>query len=121
MFWGGMIMLIGLGVGAMISPPLIAQRNGVFDENLCTRLTGRDKKTGERAVELFSDGTVNGVIVYDKTGKHVIDLYSGKTQTRVDILDKTGELIVALVSSEAGNHVTVCDKTGSPKRQSPVQ
>ena len=31
MAFGAVIMLIGVWGGAIISPPLIAQRNGVFD------------------------------------------------------------------------------------------
>ena len=34
---GAIIMLIGLTVGAIVSPPLIAQRNGVFDEIECSK------------------------------------------------------------------------------------
>ena len=35
---GALIMLIGIGVGAIVSPPLIAQRNAVFDEIVCNQL-----------------------------------------------------------------------------------
>ena len=29
---GALIMLVGIGVGSIVSPPLIAQRDGVFGE-----------------------------------------------------------------------------------------
>ena len=32
---GAVIMLIGLAVGAIVSPPLVAQRNEVFDYITC--------------------------------------------------------------------------------------
>ena len=36
---GALIMLIGMGIGAMVSPPLIAQRGDVLGEIQCTGLT----------------------------------------------------------------------------------
>ena len=39
MFLGAVIMLIGLMVGAIVSPPLIAQKDDVFGDIQCTKLT----------------------------------------------------------------------------------
>ena len=64
---GTVTMLIGLGVGAIVSPPLIAQRNGVFDEIECSKLTVVDK-TGKPAVLLATSGTGSSVTVFDKSG-----------------------------------------------------
>ena len=44
MMLGAVIMLIGLAVGAIVSPPLGAQRNGVFDEITCRSLNVVDEK-----------------------------------------------------------------------------
>ena len=40
---GAIVMLIGLGIGAIVSPPLTAQNNGVFDRVICSELfIGKD-------------------------------------------------------------------------------
>ena len=51
MILGAVIMLVGLGVGAIVSPPLIAQRNGVFGEIKCTKLEVVNKY-GKPAIRL---------------------------------------------------------------------
>ena len=53
---GAGIMLIGLVVGAIVSPPLIAQRNGVFDKIQCCELRVVDEN-GNKAIFL---GIENG-------------------------------------------------------------
>ena len=54
MVLGAVIMLVGLAVGAIVSPPLIAQRAGVFGEIQCTSLTVVDND-GKVAVVLEAD------------------------------------------------------------------
>ena len=91
---GAVIMLIGLAVGAIVSPPLIAQRNGVFDEIQCTKLTVVDNM-GEKAVVLRSD---------KKTGNRVI------------VLDNMGNRAVLLGSyKDWGNGVSISNKQGGPR------
>ena len=51
---GAVIMLIGLAVGAIVSPPLIAQRNDVFGDIQCTGLTVVDKN-GNKAIALKTE------------------------------------------------------------------
>ena len=36
---GAVIMLFGITVGSIVSPPLVAQRDGSFDEFRCSTLT----------------------------------------------------------------------------------
>ena len=67
MVLGAVIVLIGLAVGAIVSPPLIAQHNGVFDEIQCTRLTVVDKQ-GNMAVALDTDDANGSVYVFGKDG-----------------------------------------------------
>ena len=64
---GAVIMLIGLAVGAIVSPPLIAQRNGVFDKIQCTGLTVVDED-GKMGVELYR----NSVLIKHANGKPAI-------------------------------------------------
>lgn len=45
---GAGIMLVGLVIGAIVSPPLIAQRNGVFDKIVCREIEVVDKDSETR-------------------------------------------------------------------------
>ena len=60
---GALIMLIGIGVGAIVSPPLIAQRDGVFDEIQCRRLKTVDENGNEAGV------LARGLIINSPSGK----------------------------------------------------
>ena len=82
---GAVIMLIGIGVGAIVSPSLTAQRNGVFGEIECTELTVVDTAGNPVVVlgaseQLMSSGTTpvrvkrNGVLVLDPSGKDAVFL-----------------------------------------------
>ena len=62
---GAVIMLIGLAVGAIVSPPLVAQRNGVFDKITCRGLQVVDEN-GKQAIVLTSAESRNAVTVLDK-------------------------------------------------------
>ena len=74
MFLGAVIMLIGLAVGAIVSPPLIAQRDGVFEKIVCHELEVVNK-SGTRAVSLRSgDDGKNDVLLYDGFGRKAITL-----------------------------------------------
>ena len=64
---GAIIMLVGIGVGAIVSPPLIAQRDGVFGEIQCTRLTVVDNK-GKNVVVLGSTPLPNSVLAKTAAG-----------------------------------------------------
>ena len=65
---GAVIMLVGIGMVSIVSPPLIAQRDGVFGEIECTKLRVVDK-AGKTAVRLSADENGNHVTVVDKMGK----------------------------------------------------
>ena len=80
---GAVIMLIGIGVGTIVSPSLVAQRNSVFGEIECTGLTVVDTAGNPAVVlgageQLMSSGTPsirvkrNGVLVLDPSGKDAV-------------------------------------------------
>ena len=48
-------MLMGLAVGVIISPPLIAQRSGGIDEIVCSKLTIVDKygRTYAKSIDIM--------------------------------------------------------------------
>ena len=108
MMLGAVIMLIGLVVGAIVSPPLGAQRNGVFDEITCRTLRVVDEN-GKQAIVLGSIEGLNVETVLDKQGEKAISLVSladggGERLNSVTVYktqhNKEG---VTLTSSESGN------------------
>ena len=67
---GAVIMLIGMWVSPLISPPITAQHNGVFDKIQCRKIEVIDKD-GETTI-IVEDGGVfvggkNGGIVFMST------------------------------------------------------
>ena len=109
MFLGAAIMLIGLAVGTIVSPPLGAQRNGVFDEIQCTKLTVVDNM-GKPAVRLGSyENWGNGVIVYNKQGKGAVRLRSNALGNGVVVYNKQEEPSVVLASDEESNVIAIVD------------
>lgn len=133
MVLGVVIMLIGLAVGAVVSPPLIAQRNGVFDEIVCSRLRVIDKHGKDAIVLLSGDGgngiavydkhkslafgfvtaaNGNGMIVQDKAGKNAFSVSTGGDTNRMLVYDKAEKPAVVLAHHEKFNIVAVWDKTG---------
>ncbi len=77
MVLGAGIMLVGLGIGAIVSPPLIAQRYGVFGEIQCTRLTVVDESGNKAIVLAGGDGgeyEENHLSIYYPQGEEGIRL-----------------------------------------------
>ena len=65
---GAMIMLAGLTIGVIVSPPLIAQRNGIFDEIECSKLTVAGPQ-GKIAMHVSTDPTEGTDLqLYDPAG-----------------------------------------------------
>ena len=113
MVLGAVIMLVGLAVGAIVSPPLIAQHNGVFGEIQCTSLTVVDNM-GKTAVELYSsEGLANGIVIYNKQGNSAVVLRSTEDSNVVALAGKQGNSAIGLLSHEdVGNSLTICNKQG---------
>ena len=109
---GAVIMLIGLGLGAIVSPPLIAQRNGVFDEIECSKLTVVDR-SGERAIDLSTNLLGNTITVYDREGNQRVGLLVDDESSIVYLKNKLGNTGVGLASEE-DNVITVYDKLSKP-------
>ena len=138
MVLGAGIMLIGLAVGAIVSPPLIAQRNGVFDKITCRELVVVDS-SGKEAIFLNStkknnnitimgkDGGLiglvtdetegNGVVIYGKDSQSppALRLYShDESGNGIVIQSKHGKEGIYLTTDEDGNRVTINDHYGNP-------
>ena len=125
---GAGIMLIGLAVGAIVSPPLIAQRNGVFDEITCSKLFVAEKlstfdasvynqlevvnaKSKNTAVVLGSHEEGSEIAVYDKTGKPAFLLSAREGVNTVVVYDNDQNPVIRLSTDESGSFVNVYDKT----------
>ena len=107
---GAVIMLIGIGVGSIVSPPLIAQdtpEKGVFSEIECRRLVVRDK-AGNKAVALYAEALGNSVAIYDPGGKRAVILSAGKQENGIIIRDKSAKNRIYLSANEKlGNSVSI--------------
>lgn len=112
---GATIMLIGLVVGVMVTPPIIAQRNSMFGEIQCTGLTVVDKN-GEVAVVLGTDEKgKNGVSVHGKHGKQGVVLSADGTFNRLLVYDKNEKKAIVIgtssyANSSYANAIVICDQ-----------
>ena len=136
---GALIMLVGIGVGSIVSPPLSAQRNGMFSEIQCTGLTVVDRygrpaiyldsredrngitlinKAGNLAVSLSANRAYgkypasHGVTVYDQAGKNGVVLTSTPASNTVHVYREDQFGVVLHAETLLGNHVTVQDQKG---------
>ena len=125
---GAVIMLVGIGVGSIVSPPLVAERNAVFDEIVCTKLTVVDK-TGKAGIVLkLIPSMLNSITIFDpETGKQAVDLSAGLTENSVMVFHREGKRAAALraigsggspnarilYAEEMGNGVSVYDREGA--------
>ena len=109
--WGMVITFVGIGMGAMVTSSLIAQKNGVFDEIQCTKLTVVDK-TGKPAIVLNTIDEANHIMLFDKKGKPGIHLWVSEGQHSIGVLDETGQTAVSLRALENGNGISIHDTAG---------
>lgn len=98
---GVVIMLIGIGVGAIVSPPLVAQRDAVFGKIECAELEIVNKN-GKPAFLLGPYKEHNRLAVYNQAGKLGFSLMSGKTSNSFSVFDRKQDLAIALGSAEIG-------------------
>ena len=124
---GALIMLTGIGVGVIVSPPLTAQRNTVFGKIECTGLTVVDKAGNPVVVlgaseQLMSSSTNqvsikrNGVLLLDPSGKDAIFLSANEGMNSLSVYNKSGEkteeAVFLFASQFLGNGVIVSDHAG---------
>lgn len=109
---GAVIMLIGMGVGAIFSPPLIAQRTSVLGEIQCAELTVVDM-SGAPAIVLRADETLgNGIVIHNKEGTPALLFVADETGNSIAVAGKSGEPVVLLRTSELANRVIVRNPAG---------
>ena len=131
-------MLIGLVVGAIVSPPLIAQSNAVFHKVVCREIEVVDEN-GRQAILISSGNGTALVTIFDsRSGVPGVMLGSSETMNNVHITDKRSGIpgsiflqshkggangvgiynigsnanAVMLGSTDESNYVSVSDKQG---------
>ena len=109
---GALIMLVGLGLGAIVSPPLIAQKYSLLDEVRCTKLTVVDKYDKPAMILSSDEATGNGIILFDQAGKEAAVLLASKQTNSLGIYNKVGIPAVSLGSSEKGSDLMLVNEEG---------
>ena len=111
--YGAVAMLLGVVIGAIVSPDSVAQSNGVFDEIICSKLIVVDNE-GRGAIQLSTEEEDRFVRLYDTEGNALVAL-AAKPQTRALIMaDRNGAPAITLMSMMDGidNSISVRDKNG---------
>ncbi len=128
MVLGAVIMLVGLAVGAIVSPPLIAQRNGVFDKISCRTLEVVDEN-GNLAIVLSTElinrdnePKANGVLVLDKQGNGGgIELICGAQKNWIQV---SGEGAIESINLSVGEQrdasIHISDGLGKVAWEAPL-
>lgn len=85
---GAVIMLIGIGIGAIVSP-ITAQSNRTFGEIQCAGLTVVDKE-GRKLIELKNDGFDGAAInLYNLSGQEMMKLKVNHIQRVIRLYSKS--------------------------------
>ena len=109
---GAVIMLVGLGLGTIVSPPLIAQKDGALDEIQCSKLTVVDK-AGQPAIVMGTDEeSRNTITLFNQAGKEVVHLYAAKQQTSVKISRPSGTQAIHLFGAKRLGAIVLDDDAG---------
>ena len=105
---GAIIMLIGLGIGTIVAPPLTAQRDPTIEHIQCASLTIVDEN-GQPALQLSSDGDGDGdshlnyLTIYQPGGKqHAIDIFAMTQSTGVMINNENERPVIFLTNKPDG-------------------
>ena len=108
---GAVIMLIGLGVEATLTPQLVAQHNGVFNKITCEEFEVVDK-TGKRIAflgraktkALSSSRVIEGNVfqIFDKDGEKAITLAADDLMREVLLHNNAGDTTVRLFAGVIG-------------------
>ena len=103
MFLGAVIMLIGMWVSPLISPPVTAQHNGVFDKIQCREIEVIDKD-GNEAIRLYTTKHGGVVSVSGKDGGRAVMTTTDHSGV-VKVYGKGGE--ARMTTDEQGGRVEV--------------
>ena len=105
-------MLIGLAVGAIVSPPLVAQRDSVFDKITCRelRVVTESGKVGIRLGSSDSGGNV--ISINNKFGRPAMLFFVEDYGNRIIIYDSEEKESLRFLAPLGYNDLTVRNKLG---------
>ena len=99
---GAMIMSIGLGLGAIVTVPLIAQKTDVFDDIQCKSLTIMNEN-GRAAITLKTTNTSHVIIVHEFGGDDAaIALGSTRKANQLFINGENGKSAITIAQERGG-------------------
>ena len=103
---GAVIMLVGMGIGAIVSPNLTAREE--LDEIVCSGLTIVNER-GQKAIRLYSQPNANHLKIYDSFAgqKPVIHLTDDHSGTELRIVDFYQKDMILLRSDAVQNVIRV--------------
>lgn len=117
--FGALLALAGVLFGSIISPPLIAQNNGVFDTVVCKGLSVVDKAGNPRI--MLGMGEHSSIGILNETGKIVAYLADHKNGSILMLNLPSGESAVGFVSHDVvGNDIRVYNTAGKVIWQPPL-
>ena len=108
---GAVIMLVGLGFGAIFSPPLVAQKDGVFDTIECSTLAVLDKH-GNPGIIIAANEDANAILLYDQAEREAAILYARGENRHLSLSNPDGTSAASIDSTENGNNLTLYNDTG---------
>ena len=96
---GAGIMALGITIGQFVTPDIEAQRNGVFNEITCRKLTVVDK-TGKDAIILDAGGLPgrNYIEILNPHGKDAFRVSASRISTNLSMMNSEGFLNAGLSS-----------------------
>ena len=109
---GAVIMLVGLGLGTIVSPPLIAQKYNLFDEIRCNRITVVDKYDKPAIILSSDEETGNGILLFNQAGKEAAILHTKGDNSSLGIFNQAGITAVSLGASEKGSSLMLSNEEG---------
>ena len=105
---GAVIMVIGIGIGTIVVPPLTAQHNGTFDQIECREILVRNPD-GNRAIRLSSNRGGSIIELFDETGKATVNISqdNNRDQAAVIVGNRKAVRSVGLKATDENARLTI--------------
>lgn len=108
---GALIMLMGIALGGIVSPPLIAQHDGVFDGIRCSNIEIVDG-SGQTIVNLGPHKNGNGLTIFNELGNIATQLGTTEDGNSIAVFDRSGIIAVQLLAEEYWNNISLFGSIG---------
>ena len=118
--FGSLLTIIGMLFASIISPPLIALENGVFDKVICNEFAVVDKAGNPRILIDVNERATIGIL--NKTGDTAAYLVSSEHGPMLNFNYLSGEKAVVLSAFDrVGADIRTFNKVGNVIWQSPIE